>query len=216
MSSGYTSREDFPEELPHEATFFCMHCRAAPVEKVPQRDGTVRYHCHACGDEAERFLAWDPGMEQYFNKDGELVHSGGGVIVHDRSGRVLLFRQVKYPFLWTIPGGHMDADEDPRTTAARELYEETRLTAPALHPVFAGEIRGDRCVGGADIHFWYAYACQVADGTEPVIAQEEGREWGWFARNELPELSMPVGYLFSLPEVMRSLDERGPMSDTKD
>lgn len=206
MNSRYTSRDDFPDDLPNEATFFCMLCGATPVEKVREEDGTVHYQCGACGGKAERFLAWDPGMEQYFNETGELVHSGGGVIVQNRKGEVLLFKQAKYPFLWTVPGGHRDVGEDPEQTAARELFEETRITSEKTQLVFTGEIRGDSCAGGADIHFWYAYLCRVPDGTEPQLDADEGREWGWFSLDSLPELTMPVGYLLSLTEVRASLD----------
>ena len=206
MSSKYTSRADFPDALPKEATFFCTLCGAAPVEKMKQEDGTVHYQCGACGGTAERFLAWDPGMVQYFNEAGELVHSGGGVIVQNQKGEVLLIKQAKYPFLWTIPGGHMDVGEDPEKTAARELFEETKIIAEKLQPVFTGEIRGDSCSGGADIHFWYAYLCRVPNGIEPQLDVEEGREWGWFSLDELPELTMPVGYLLSLSEVRTSLE----------
>jgi ADP-ribose pyrophosphatase YjhB (NUDIX family) len=103
--------------------------------------------------------------------------------------------------LWTIPGGHRDVGEDPEKTAARELFEETKIVAEKLQLVFAGEIRGDSCAGGADIHFWHAYVYRVPNNVEPELDADEGREWGWFTLDKLPELTMPVGYLLSLSEV---------------
>ncbi|MCB9812480.1 NUDIX hydrolase [Candidatus Nomurabacteria bacterium] len=145
-------------------------------------------------------------MEQFFNQDNELVHGSVGVIVQNQNKEILLFKRVKYPFLWTIPAGHLDKDEDPKQAATRELHEETQINASELRSVFAGEIRGDSCVGGADIHYWHAYVYQASDDVEPIIEAEEGREWGWFVLSELPELTMPVGYLLSLSEVCVTLE----------
>lgn len=200
------TRNSFPKDLPSEKTSFCILCTVAMVAKVVQERDVTLFKCSVCNGTNERFLAWDPGMEQFFNQCGELVHGSVGVIVQNPSKEILLFKRVKYPFLWTIPAGHLDKGEDTQRAAARELYEETHINANKLQLVFEGEIRGDSCVGGADIHFWHAYTCHVEDGVEPVIEAEEGREWGWFALSELPELTMPVSHLLSLSEVCAILE----------
>ncbi len=202
----YTKRISFPKDLPPEKTSFCILCGAPSVAKAVQENGTSVFKCSVCNGTNDRFLAWDPGMEQFFNENDELVHSSVGVIVQNPSKEILLFKRVKYPFLWTIPAGHLDKGEGAKEAAFRELYEETHIKVNKLQLVFEGEIRGDSCVGGADIHLWHAYVCQVEDDVEPIIEAEEGREWCWFALNELPELTMPVDHLLSLSEVCSILE----------
>lgn len=200
-----TSRRDLPIELPINKTFFCMFCRKATITKVKKENGTSVYLCESCGKESERFLAWDPGMEQYFNTNDELVHKSVGVVVQNSKNEVLLFKRVKFPFVWTIPAGHLDLGENPKRAAARELLEETQIVANNLDTLFVGEIKGDSCVGGADIHFWYAYLTTIPDHVEPTIDEDEGREWAWFSLDDLPEVTFPVDYLFKLQEVKKAL-----------
>jgi 8-oxo-dGTP pyrophosphatase MutT (NUDIX family) len=52
-----------------------------------------------------------------------------GVLFHDADGRVLLV-QLSYVAHWDIPGGTVDAEEAPWTTAAREVREELGLDLP--------------------------------------------------------------------------------------
>lgn len=60
------------------------------------------------------------------------------VLCRDATGRLLLVHD-SFRGHWTIPGGVVDADEDPRTGALREAYEEAgvRASAGALLGVFA-------------------------------------------------------------------------------
>jgi 8-oxo-dGTP pyrophosphatase MutT (NUDIX family) len=76
------------------------------------------------------------------------------VICRDARGDLLVVHDT-FKQGWTIPGGVVDADEDPRAAATREAYEETglRVTVGDLLGVFSA-MRPDRLVfvfaGGAD------------------------------------------------------------------
>ena len=51
----------------------------------------------------------------------------------------LLLRQYRYAaggYIYEIPAGRLDADEDPAACAARELKEETGCTAQNIEPLF--------------------------------------------------------------------------------
>lgn len=203
----FTKRSDFPEHLPTVKTLFCSLCGANNIHKVIRTDGTATHHCNRCGGDADRFLGWDPGMGQYFNDAGELVHESVGVIVQNRQREILLYKRVKFPFVWTIPAGHRDIGEDPRLAAARELEEETTIITATneLKELFVGEIRGDSCIGGVDIHFWYAYLYHMNDNISPTIEEEEGAQWGWYTLDNLPEVTMPLKYLLSQASVKEML-----------
>jgi len=69
--------------------------------------------------------------------DLDLVrHPGAAAVVPlDAAGRVCLVRQYRLgvdDFLWEIPAGKLDAGEAPEVCAARELREETGITAARL------------------------------------------------------------------------------------
>jgi 8-oxo-dGTP diphosphatase len=61
------------------------------------------------------------------------------VALSERDGvpHVLLIRRGWAPFegRWALPGGHLDAGEQPEAAAAREFTEETGLTALDLRPL---------------------------------------------------------------------------------
>jgi len=53
--------------------------------------------------------------------------SGGIVFRKDKDGKVQILLMQDAKNRWTIPKGHVEKDEDPRDTAAREITEETGL-----------------------------------------------------------------------------------------
>lgn len=71
----------------------------------------------------------------------DVVENRGAVVVValDEHGRVVLIRQYRHPIgkhLWELPAGLRDvAGEDEALTAARELAEETDLTAGRIEPL---------------------------------------------------------------------------------
>ncbi|WET81167.1 NUDIX hydrolase [Amycolatopsis sp. QT-25] len=53
--------------------------------------------------------------------------AAAGVLLRDDRSRILLV-ETTYKTEWEIPGGAVEADEAPWTTAARELHEELGMT----------------------------------------------------------------------------------------
>ncbi|MGH3388979.1 MAG: NUDIX hydrolase, partial [Actinomadura sp.] len=66
------------------------------------------------------------------------VRPSAGVAAVDDLGRVLLIwrhRFIPDTWGWEIPGGRIEADEDPAGAAAREMVEETGWQPGPLHPL---------------------------------------------------------------------------------
>lgn len=96
-----------------------------------------------------------------------------------RGGKVLLVERAKPPRgLWAFPGGHVELGESLEAAAARELHEETGLTASlqsllGLYDV----IRRDEA-GRVTVHYVIACFLGQAGPGEPVAASDAAAaEW---------------------------------------
>jgi 8-oxo-dGTP diphosphatase len=89
--------------------------------------------------------------------------------------------------LWLPAGGHVEPDEDPRVTVARELQEELGVTAdlvPGLgsNPLFITQtttVGSD--AGHVDVSLWYVVAATIADRFTPDPGEFRGIRWWTFA-----------------------------------
>jgi 8-oxo-dGTP pyrophosphatase MutT (NUDIX family) len=201
----YTTRTDFPEVLPDGKTFYCWHCHKPGVKKTDAHG--AMYSCKICGHSEPRVLIYDPGMQQYFDAQNRLVHASCGVFIVRNDGKLLLFKRRKFPFLLTIPAGHMEVGEDPSVCARREMLEEIGIDAPQLSAIFEGNIEGDACLGGADIHYWYAYAAAIDSNNLSITLDSEGEAWGWYDPAELSAHNtvQPVWHMLQQPVMRRKL-----------
>lgn len=90
-----------------------------------------------------------------------------------RDGKVLLVQRAKPPVgIWAFPGGHVEAGETLAEAAARELREETGMTARfqgllGLYDV----IRRDEA-GRVTVHYVIASYLGAAGPEEPVAASD--------------------------------------------
>lgn len=68
-----------------------------------------------------------------------IEHSGGACVLYVEDDKMLLVRQYRYAYgesIYEIPAGKLDAGEDPKNAAARELEEEAGLKAGRLEHLF--------------------------------------------------------------------------------
>jgi ADP-ribose pyrophosphatase len=103
----------------------------------------------------------------------EVVHHRGavGVVAVAADGRVVLVRQWRHAVeraLWEIPAGTRDEDEEPSTTALRELEEETGYTASSWRSL------GRTCVspGYSRETMWFYLAEQLREGSTSTDPDE--------------------------------------------
>jgi putative (di)nucleoside polyphosphate hydrolase len=103
-----------------------------------------------------------------------------GIALFNAAGRVFIARRFKddgpeiiLPGLeWQMPQGGIDADEDPRPAAVRELYEETGVTSAK----YLGETPD-----------WMTYDFPPYDGPPHRLAVFRGQRQKWFAFRFLGE-----------------------------
>lgn len=82
----------------------------------------------------------DALLEDGTNCKREIVeHSGGACVLYVEKGNVLFVKQYRYAYGETvceIPAGKLNAGEDPKNAAARELEEETGVKAARLELLY--------------------------------------------------------------------------------
>jgi ADP-ribose pyrophosphatase YjhB (NUDIX family) len=104
-------------------------------------------------------------------------------------GRVLLVRGLD-DGRWTVPGGWAEVGETPRVAVEKELREESGYTgrAVSLIGVFERDARDRSRFGFYAWKVWFR--CEL-DGGDPAPPQaSEITDVGFFAEDEVPELSL--------------------------
>jgi 8-oxo-dGTP diphosphatase len=142
---------------------------------------TARY-CPACGT-ALVVSGRDPvcpSCGRVHHRDPKV---GAGAVVRDEAGRLLLVRRGIEPGLglWALPAGFVDAGEDPRETAAREVLEETGLVVEVTDVVDV------YTAAGGSASFFLAFRGAVVGGT--LAAGDDATDARFFAADALPELA---------------------------
>ena len=128
---------------------------------------------------------------------------GVGILLLNPDGLAFVGRRIDQTAeAWQLPQGGIDADEDPRAAAFRELHEETGITAAELiaesrdwlaydlpadivPKVWRGRFRGQK-------QKWYALRFTGRDADIDLNMHEpEFDIWRWAPMAELPSLIVP-------------------------
>lgn len=121
---------------------------------------------------------------------------GVGVAVI-KEGKLLLSRRLKSHGAgdWCFPGGHLEFGETVEECAARELIEETGITAlnVELGPWVSNVIDGDK-------HYITLFAIvRHFEGSPQNREPNKHGDWQWFSCNSLPSpLFPPINSLLKL------------------
>jgi ADP-ribose pyrophosphatase YjhB (NUDIX family) len=101
--------------------------------------------------------------------------------------RILMVRETA-DGRWTLPGGWIDIGESAATAVEREVYEESgyRVGVRKLAAVY-DKLRHDHPPAPHHTYLLF-FLCELLGGA-PTTSLETS-DVGWFARDELPELSM--------------------------
>lgn len=90
-----------------------------------------------------------------------------------RDGKVLLVERAKPPAgIWAFPGGHVEAGETLAEAAARELFEETGMTAEFRGLLGLYDVIRRDANGLLSVHYVIASYLGIAGPEEPVAASD--------------------------------------------
>ena len=114
---------------------------------------------------------------------------GSSIIFVNDEGQVLLFLrdnipELPYPNMWDVPGGHVEADESPKTCIVREMKEEMDLSLDEFE-LFSKIEFEDRI----EYTFWTR-----ADLDIDEIELTEGQRLKWFKRDEAKQTRLAYGF----------------------
>lgn len=145
------------------------------------------HYCTACGSQVELREAFGrvrpvcPSCGQVHFLDPKVA---AGVVV-EADGKVLLVRRSVDPQIgkWTIPGGFVEAEEDPAATAQRECLEETGLQVRIGGVLDV--LHGQEHPSGASIVI--VYRGELAGGQ--LTAGDDADRAAFFGPDELPVLA---------------------------
>jgi len=146
----------------HVTYNFCPGC-GHPLQDL-ERFGRVRRSCPACG-----FV--------HFREPKVAV----AIVIEDGLGRVLLVRRAVVPGWgkWALPSGFMDADEDARQAARREVAEETGLEISIDDVLDVAPLIGETPHEGVTVFF----RGSVTGGT--LRAGDDISDVRWFSVGEI-------------------------------
>lgn len=149
-------------------------CRATPVRRVTDRNGTEYFVCPR-GHRSLRRVVLDPRMKWRIAGDLEYWHESVGVFVRNTDRKFWFFRRTIHPVSkLTVASGHVDAGESALDAALRELKEESGLQPPpsSLTHIASEPIFRDSCRRGSDAHLWHAYLLVLDPQAEPEVSGE--------------------------------------------
>jgi len=144
--------------------------------------------CPACGGELalidtegrDRPVCTDCGHIVYINPIPAIA-----LVVIDEQRRVLLVLRSVEPKKgdWCLPGGFLEWGEHPKEGGARELFEETGVTAGEMELVGAYD-----SVTGTCRHV-LVLAYRVKDWSGEEIAGDDADAVAWYSLDDMPKLA---------------------------
>lgn len=147
-----------------EEARFCTHCGSGLA--AHQIEGKTRRQCEGCG--------------RIHYREAKIAVATAVL----RGSQLLLVKRRHPPEQgkWGLPGGYLDAGEDPEHAAARETREETGLIIEGCELL---EVLFNPEPGGADVSIVY----RAAASSETPVAADDAEDARFFDIDALPILA---------------------------
>lgn len=147
---------------------YCPRCAHPLTDRVVF--GRKRRVCPSCN-----FIFWRE-------------HKVAAAAVVERDGKILLVRRTMTPGQgrWTIPGGFVEFDEDPREAVVREVLEETGYRVEVVQ--LLDVIYGREHERGASLLIAYLTRL-LSDEPRQDIDENEVDAVGFFPPDQLPAIA---------------------------
>jgi ADP-ribose pyrophosphatase YjhB (NUDIX family) len=126
------------------------------------------------------------------------------------AGRILLVREVS-DGAWTLPGGWADVNETPAESAVREVAEESGFETRAVKLAAVYDYRKRNRPQHLDSIYKLFFICELTGGS--ARASIETSEVAFFARHELPTLSVGRTNASQIERMFRHAEEPGLPTD---
>lgn len=124
-------------------------------------------------------------------------------VVLDESNRVLIAEHVFRNFKWALPGGWINAREDPDAAIRREVMEETGLAVDVV-AVVACERHGDSPTDVGYNGLTVAYLCRPVHAWTAAATSVEIRAVRWAEVDSVAEHLTPFEHEAVLAAVARA------------
>lgn len=129
-----------------------------------------------------------------------------------RSGKVLLVERAKPPRgMWAFPGGHVELGESLEQAAARELHEETGLTASFQGLVGLYDVIRRDASGLVTIHYVIACFLGIAGPGEAVAASDAAAAV-WAEPHDLGRFTLAPNISEAVATAQELLNRQGQIS----
>lgn len=130
-------------------------------------------------------------MQLCYSASVEIKFLLGATVLVLRDGKILLGKRINIfgAGKWGLPGGHVDMGERFVEAAARELMEETGMTAERFEFANLVEKPDD------EAHYVISSFVAINPKGEPQLLEpEKCEEWQWFDLAEVPENTVTSHY----------------------
>ena len=144
----------------------------------------MAHYCYQCGTQLE--LQLRDNREREVCPACDWVYYAqlkvGAAVIIEQDNKLLLLQRAHEPWVgsWMIPAGYVEADEDPKDAAKREVLEETSLDVELGDLVktyfFADDQRGNGVA--------FVYKATKIFGEINITG--EATSFGYFAHDEIP------------------------------
>jgi ADP-ribose pyrophosphatase YjhB (NUDIX family) len=109
-------------------------------------------------------------------------------VVFNEEGKILLV-QEKADSRWSMPGGWSDISYSPKEVAEKECMEEAGLAVKAVRLLAVIDKQKQKMPPAFEYTYKILLLCEKQG--DDISTGSETDDVGWFAENELPELSTP-------------------------